>query len=128
MLRYILLWFVMLVIGIGNGALREATFGKVMSGLRAHQLSTLIGAVLMGVFIGFVIQAWPPASSGEALAVGAVWLCLTVAFECFMGLVLRRLPLAEVLADYDLRAGRVWVLFLLWLLVAPWLFFVLRNA
>jgi hypothetical protein len=128
MLRYILLWFVMLVIAIGNGVLRETTFGKVMPELRAHQLSTLIGAVVMGLFIWFVIQAWPPSSSGAALAIGAVWLCLTVAFECFMGLVLRRRPLAEVLADYDLRAGRVWVLFLLWIMVAPWLFFVPRSA
>jgi len=36
MLRYILLWFVMLVIAIGNGALREATFGKILPELRAH--------------------------------------------------------------------------------------------
>jgi len=128
MLRYILLWFVMLVIAIGNGALREMTFGKVLPELRAHQLSTLIGAVLMGLFIGFVIHAWPPPSSSSALAVGGVWLCLTVAFECFMGLVLRKRQLAKVLADYNLRKGRVWVLFLLWLMVAPWIFFVLRDV
>jgi thiosulfate reductase cytochrome b subunit len=41
--------------------------------------------------------------------------------------VLQKRPLARVLADYDLSAGRVWVLFLLWLLIAPWLFFVLRR-
>jgi hypothetical protein len=127
MLRYILLWPAMLVIAVGNGALREMTFGKVLPERRAHQLSTIIGAVLMGVFIGFAIHVWPPSSNGEALAVGAVWLCLTVAFECFMGLVLQKRPLARVLADYDLSAGRVWVLFLLWLLIAPWLFFVLRR-
>jgi len=128
MLRYILLWFVMLIIAIGNGVLRETTFGKKLPGLRAHQLSTFIGAVLMGVFIWFVIHEWPPSSSGAALAIGAVWLCLTVVFECFMGLVLRKRPLAEVLADYNLLAGRVWVLLLLWVMVAPWLFFILRSA
>lgn len=128
MLRYILLWFVMLIIAIGNGVLRETTFGKVLAELRAHQLSTLIGAVLMGVFIWFVIHEWPPSSSGESFTIGAVWLCLTVVFECFMGMVLRKRPLAEVLADYDLLAGRVWVLLLLWIMVAPWLFFVLRSV
>ena len=128
MLRYIILWFVMLVIAICNGLLRETTFGKRMPELRAHQLSTLIGAVLMGVFIWFVIHEWPPSSSGAALAIGAVWLCLTVFFECLMGLVLRKRLLAEVLADYNLLAGRVWVLLLLWVMVAPWLFFVLKSA
>ena len=128
MLRYILLWFVMLIIAICNGALRETTFGKVMPELRAHQLSTLIGGVFMGAFIWLVIHEWPPSSSGAALTIGAVWLCLTISFECFMGLVLRKRPLAEVLAYYNLLAGRVWVLLLLWIMVAPWLFFVLRSA
>ena len=117
----------MLVIAIGNGALREATFGKHMPELRAHQLSTFIGAVVMGVFIWFVIGLWPPASNGEAIAVGGVWLCLTLVFEFFMGLVLRKRSLSEVLADYDLRAGRVWLLFLGWLGVAPWLFYFLKK-
>ena len=118
----------MLVIAIGNGALRQATFGMVMPELRAHQLSTMIGAVVMGVFIWFVIQVWPPSNSGAAIAVGVVWLCLTVIFEFFMGLVLQKRPLAQLVADYDLRAGRVWLLFLLWLTVAPWLLFTLKNA
>jgi hypothetical protein len=127
-LRYILIWFAMLVIAIGNGALRQATFGKVIPELRAHQLSTAIGALVMGVFIWFVVDVWPPSSAGEAIAVGVVWLGLTVFFEFFMGLVFRKRSLAQVLADYDLRAGRVWLLFLLWLAVAPWLFFSLKNA
>ncbi len=99
MLRYILVWFVMLVIAIGNGALRQATFGKFMPELRAHQLSTLIGSVVMGVFIWFVINAWPPPSSRKAIAIGVVWMCLTVAFEFFMGLVLLGRTLAQVLGD-----------------------------
>ncbi len=118
----------MLVIAIGNGALREATFGKRMSELRAHQISTIIGAVVMGVFIWFVMEAFPPSSNGEALLVGGVWLCLTLVFEFFMGLVLRKRSLSEVLADYDLRSGRVWLLFLIWLGVAPWLFYFLQRS
>lgn len=117
-----------LVIAIGNGALRQTTFGKVMPELRAHQLSTIIGAVVMGVFIWFFIQVWPPSSNGEAIAVGLVWLVLTVVFEFSMGLVLLNRPMAQLLADYDWRAGRVWLLFLIWLMVAPWLFFLLKNV
>ena len=126
MLRYILIWFGLLVVAIGNGTLRQLTFGKVMTERGAHQLSTLIGAVVMGGCIWFVVGRWPPSSSGEAIGVGIVWVFLTVSFECFLGLVLRKRPLAEVLADYDVRAGRVWLLFLLWLMVAPWLFYSLK--
>jgi len=82
----------------------------------------------MGVFIWFVIDAWPPVSNGQAITVGIVWLCLTVVFECFMGLVLQKRLLSQVLADYSLRAGRVRSLFLLWIAVAPWLFFYLKEG
>ena len=127
MLRYLLIWPVMLVIAIGNGALREKTFGKVLPELRAHQISTLVGSIAMGLVIWFVVATWPPSSGGEAIRVGFVWLALTIAFEFFMGLVLQKRALARVLADYNLRAGRVWVLFLLWLAVAPWLFLSLQR-
>ncbi len=128
MLRYVLAWFPMLVIAVANGALRQFTFAKHMPELRAHQLSTLLGALLIGAFIWLVIGAWPPSSARQAWQIGIVWLVLTVAFEMFMGLVLSRRPLAEVLRDYDVRAGRVWPLFLVWLTVAPWLFYRLRSA
>ena len=126
--RYVLAWVGMLGIAVANGALRQGTFGKVLSELRAHQFSTLLGSVLIGTFIWFVLRRWPPSSSREALAIGLLWLALTVAFECFMVLVLLQRPLAQVLADYNVFAGRVWVLFLLWLVVAPWLFFRVRAA
>ena len=128
MRRYVLAWIVMLAIAVANGALRQATFGTVLPELRAHQLSTLIGSVLIGAFIWFVMQRWPASSSRAAIAIGLLWLALTIAFECFMDLVLLQRPLTQVLADYNVFAGRVWVLFLLWLTVAPWLFFRVRAA
>lgn len=128
MTRYVLAWVPMLVIAIANGALRQATFAKVMPELRAHQLSTVIGSVLIGLFIWFVVRTWPPSSSRQALHIGLVWLVLTVAFEFFMGLVLAHRPLSQVLNDYNPLAGRVWILFLIWLTLAPWVFFRLRRA
>jgi hypothetical protein len=123
MLHYLLAWIPMLAIAIGNGALRQAVFARSIPELRAHQLSTFTGAVLIGVFIWLVVHVWPPTSGQEAISIGLIWLLLTVAFEFFMGLVLLKQSLVKVLADYNLLAGRVWVLFLAWLTLAPWLFF-----
>src|SRR5271157_3420490 len=117
----------MLMIAVANGALRQTTFAKHMTELRAHQLSTLIGSVLIGLFIWFVIRTWPPSSDLKALGIGLVWLLLTIVFEFFMGLVLARKPLSQVLHDYNLPAGRVWVLFLIWLALAPWVFFIVNS-
>jgi peptidoglycan biosynthesis protein MviN/MurJ (putative lipid II flippase) len=125
--RYVLAWIPMLVIAVANGAIRQLTFAKVMSEPQAHQLSTLIGSVCIGVFIWFVVRAWPPSSSRKALLIGLFWVLLTITFESFMGLVLQHRPLQEILYEYNLFAGRVWVLFLFWLGLAPWAFFRLRR-
>jgi hypothetical protein len=127
-LRYLLAWVPMLVIAIANGALRESTYGKAMPELRAHQLSTLIGSVVMGLFIWVVVRVWPPASGRQALAIGLIWLALTVAFEFVFGRLVVHRSWPELLHDYNLVAGRVWVVFLLWLAVAPFVFFRLRQA
>jgi hypothetical protein len=122
MTRYILAWFPMLVLAIANGALRQLVFAQYLSELRAHQLSTATGAVILGAFIWVVIRRWPPASSTQAAAIGLVWVLLTVAFEFGMGRLLMHKPWPELLNDYNLHAGRVWPLLLAWIGSAPVLF------
>ena len=51
LIHYILAWIPMLFIATGNGILRQSVFAKKMSELRAHQLSTATGSVLIGLFI-----------------------------------------------------------------------------
>jgi hypothetical protein len=120
---YVLAWIPMLGLAIANGALRQLTFGKRMSELRAHQLSTAIGAAIIGCFIWFVIRMRPPASSRQAISIGLVWLSLTVVFEFAMGRFLMHRPWRQLIQDYNLAAGRVWALFLLWLFLAPFVFY-----
>lgn len=83
MVRYVLAWFAMLVIAVANGALREATFARMMPELRAHQASTLTGCILIGAFIWFVVRAWPPPSGRVAIQIGLIWVAMTVALEFF---------------------------------------------
>jgi hypothetical protein len=126
--RYLFAWFPILIIAVANGAFRELIFAKVMTEPHAHQLSTLIGSVCIGAFIWFVILKWPPSSGRQALHIGLIWVILTVIFESFMGLVLQNRLLEEVIFEYNLIAGRVWILFLAWLGLAPWIFFRLRYS
>ena len=51
MWKYLLLWIPMVFIAIANGVVREAWYGRHLSELRAHQLSTLTGVVLFGLYI-----------------------------------------------------------------------------
>jgi hypothetical protein len=112
-------------IAIANGALRQLTYGKVMPELRAHQLSTAIGSVLIGLFVYAVIRIWPPSTAKQALAIGLIWLSLTVIFEFVFGRLVMRRSWALLLNDYNLVAGRVWVLFLAWLALSPYVFLLI---
>ncbi len=122
LLLWLLLWLPMLALAVANGALRELALRRRLDELRAHQLSTLLLLVLFAVYIGGVLRVWPPASPGEAGAIGSLWLALTLAFELLAGHYLSKQSWRRLLADYDLRHGRLWALVPLWVLVAPLLF------
>jgi len=121
--RYLLAWLPMVVIGIANGVLRETTYGKRLPELRAHQVSTLIAVALFGLYIWGLSLLWPLRSAGQAAAVGVMWVVLTVAFEFSFGHWVAGHPWRRLLADYNLLAGRVWVLVLFWIGITPFLFY-----
>ena len=127
MIRYVIAWVPMLCIAIANGALRQLLFAKLMPELRAHQLSTAVGSVLIGIFIWAVVRKWPPSSARQALSIGLSWLALTVAFEFFLGRAILHRPWSQLLGDYNVCEGRVWALFLIWLTLAPYVFFRIRR-
>ncbi|HEX7184432.1 MAG TPA: hypothetical protein VF756_21580 [Thermoanaerobaculia bacterium] len=117
----------MLAIAFANGALREAWIRKHAGELQAHQISTALLVLLFSVYIWIVVRVWPPASPRQAFAVGLMWLGLTLAFEFLFGHYVSGLPWSTLLRDYNLLAGRLWALVPLWVLVAPYLFYRLRQ-
>ena len=50
-MKYVLAWFPLVFIAIVNGAIREGWYGKHLSELQAHQISTITGVLLFGVYI-----------------------------------------------------------------------------
>ena len=126
--RHLVAWLALLLLAVGNGALREATYGRRMTELHAHHLSTLAAVVVTGLAMAALARRWPLAGAREAWTVGIAWLLLTVAFELAFGRLVVGHSWARLLHDYDLRAGRVWPLFLAWILVGPRLFLALSGA
>jgi hypothetical protein len=127
MWKWVLTWIPMILIAIANGALRELWYGKHFSELRAHQISTLTGILLFGGYIWPAIGILQPDSGGQAIAIGLVWLGLTVSFEFLFGHYVGRKSWDGLLHDYNLLAGRVWLLLLLWITIAPYVFYRFRE-
>jgi hypothetical protein len=128
MWKYILAWLPMIPIAIGNGVLRQTWYARRVGELTAHQISTVTAIALFGIYIWFVIRALRPVSGQQAIMIGLAWLGLTVAFEFLFGHYVAGHSWRALLNDYDLLAGRLWVMVLAWLAVAPYLFHRLQGG
>ena len=117
----------MILIAIANGALREFTYGKHLSGLRAHQVSTLTAVIFFGVYVLALTRIWRLESAAQALAIGVIWVGLTVAFEFIFGHYVMGNPWSRLLSDYNIFTGRVWILVPIWVGIAPWLFYHIQG-
>jgi hypothetical protein len=126
-LKYSLAWIPMVFIAILNGIFRESVLAKELSELRAHQLSCLTGILLFFGYTWLLSHQWPLDSTGQALAIGLVWLLLTVAFEFSFGHYVGRHSWGKLLQDYNVLAGRLWVLVLLGVALLPFIVFKMRR-
>ena len=126
MLKYTLAWIGLVIIAILNGALRERGYRTYMSELTAHQLSTFVGILLFSVYIWILTGIWRIQSPGQALVIGGVWVALTIAFEFIFGHYVMRHTWSDLLHNYNLLKGRLWVLVLVWTAIAPYVFYRLN--
>jgi hypothetical protein len=124
---YVLAWIPMVFIAILNGMLREFTYGKSLPEMRAHQISTIIAIVLFGIYIWILTGIWRIEAIDQAIAIGFIWLVMTVAFEFLFGHYAAGHSWQRLLNDYNLLAGRLWSLVLVWIITAPILFYYLRS-
>jgi hypothetical protein len=121
--KYAFAWIVMVVIGILNGTLRDLGYGPYFSEPTAHQISTLTALIFFGLFIWYLTRRWHLDSGKQALTVGLIWLGLTILFEFIFGHYVMGNPWSWLLHDYDISKGRLWVLVLVWVAIAPYVFF-----
>jgi len=100
-----------------------------MSELRAHQLSTLTAALLFfGLGYLMLKNQILTASPASLLASGALLLFLTLIFEFGFFHYIGKYPWEKLLADYNILAGRVWALLLIWIAATPWIIkFIIKK-
>lgn len=127
MVKYLIAWFVMLLVSVFNGTLRDFTYGKYMDELSAHQLSTVSSVLLLGIVMRIFIKRFPPTSDRHALAIGFFWMSLTIAFEFIFFHYIGGHSWSALLANYNLLNGRAWPVVLMWVAIAPYVFFQFQS-
>ena len=114
-------WFLFMVLAIVNAIVRNLVYRPYFGDLVAHQISTFvfIGLILLTTFLVFSISKIELSDSG-ALLMGGIWLVATILFEFVVGHFVFGNSWDQLLADYNIFVGRIWVLVLISTFVAPY--------
>lgn len=127
-IRYIAAWLGMMALAVLNGLARDRMYGPRVGELAGHQFSTAILLILFGAYIYALERVWPLYSRNIAWLIGVAWLIMTLVFEVALGRFVARAPWRKILADYNLLAGRLWILVPVWILCGPYVVFRLRTV
>ena len=127
LVRALLVWLVMMGVEFCHGALRTLFLSPMLGDYAARQVSVLTGSILI-VFIAYIFIYWIRAGSAVSqMAVGVLWLVLTIAFEAGFGHYVFKLPWEAVLEDFNLLKGRLMPLGLVVLTLSPMIATRLRE-
>ena len=128
LLRAILVWLVIIATETVHGILRGVLLVPIVGDLPARQIGVLIGSLLIfGVACLFI--RWIAARTKlQFLAVGLLWVVLTILFEIGLGRLVLGLPWERLTEDYDVTRGGFMGVGLLFMAAVPWLAAWLRGA
>lgn len=115
----------MVAIAFANASFRQLVFMKFINELRAHQLSTITLIILCSAYVWLIFPHLHISNTQQAFVAGGLWVLLTALFEFTLGVFTGR-SLSFLLKDYNLMAGRIWLFFLLWLFLLPYINFAIR--
>jgi purine-cytosine permease-like protein len=125
--RALLVWWALLLVAVLNGALREVALVPALGPRSAHVLSTLMLSAAIFAIVYALIPWIRPDNARAAGWIGAGWLALTLAFELGFGRLSGK-SWSDLLADYDVLAGRIWILVLVVTATSPLLTARLRHV
>ena len=125
--RTVVIWLGLLALAVLNGGFREAVLVPRYGREGAQAASTIILSVLILV-VGWISIPWiSPRTLQDAWTIGVLWVTLTLAFEFLAGHFVFGKPWNELLADYNLLAGRIWLMVLIVTLMTPVVAFTKRG-
>ena len=126
-LRALLVFVLIAGVETLHGILRVRFLNRPLGDRRARQVGVATGSALILTLAWLTVPWIAPRRSGDALAIGAAWTALMLAFEIGVGRWAFRAPWSRIAADFDVRRGGLLGFGMLVLAAAPWLTGVARG-
>ena len=119
LIRSFLIWLLFIPAAIVNGVLRDAVLAPALGDTLGRAISSLtLSLLILGLTLCLVRRIGVNTRTGYLL-VGVVWLVLTLLFEFSFFVLVMGHPMDELLQDFNLFRGRLWVVVLATTLFAP---------
>ena len=119
LVRCFLVWLLFIPLATTNGALRDIVLAPALGDTLGRAVSSLtLSLLILGLTLVFVKRLGVDTRAGY-LVVGAFWLVLTLMFEVSFFVLVMGHPMDELLKDFDLFRGRLWLIVLVTTFFAP---------
>jgi len=119
LIRSFFVWLLFIPVAISSGALRVLMLTPALGNTLGRAVSSL---TLSFLFLGltlFLVDRLGVNTRAGYLVVGAFWLVLTLLFEASFAILVMGHPMDELLQDYDIFRGRLWLIVLVATFFAP---------
>jgi hypothetical protein len=124
--KALVVWLAIIFAESVHGALRTLYLAPLIGDFNARRMGVLVGSLLI-LAIALAFAHWlGDLPRRQLLAIGALWVVLTVAFEIVLGRAVLHASWERILSDYDITQGGLMVFGLLVLWCSPWLAHRLR--
>lgn len=115
-------WFILVILAIINGSIRNFIYQPYAGELPAHQISTIIFCLLiLAAAYVFLSLLKKTLTKTQLILIGLFWLVLTILFEFIFQHYVMAKSWQVLLADYNFLQGRIWLLVLIITFLAPYL-------
>jgi hypothetical protein len=118
----------MVVLGMANGFFRGLILNNIFDETSARQLSSITLIILLIVYVYFIYPLLKIRSAKQALVAGILWAFLTFIFETLLGYFVSGLSIVQMMSEYNIFKGKLWVLVLFTLSVLPVIFYWVKGA
>ena len=126
-IKAILVWSAILLVAIGNGALRDLVLVDALGATAARLASGILLCTVILAAAALSARWLGVPTDRTRWLVGALWLLLTLAFELGVGYAQHQ-SWERLLDAYRFQGGNLWPLVLLTTLIAPWAGARMRRA
>ena len=117
--RWLVAWVGASVLGVTNGTLRELAYKDEVGERAAGQISTGTLIAILTLYFWALDRRWPILTNRSALTIGAAWVVMTIVFEFGFGHYVDGDSWSELLENYNVAAGSLWILVVVWIGLGP---------